>query len=104
VQLHTDNGSNIALALRNLDWTRTSCFSHALQLSVEKAVTLHCTAKAISSWSAAIIICGHHIYKEIWTPVTGKVLTCDQEHGNSKDLLAISVTNDGDIFGHMPRE
>jgi len=41
----TDNGSNIALALRKLGWSRISCFSHTLQLSVEKALSF---AKAIS--------------------------------------------------------
>ena len=41
----TDNGSNIALALRKLGWTRISCFSH----TVEKALVLHSTAKAIST-------------------------------------------------------
>jgi len=44
----TDNGSNIALALRKLGWSRISCFNHTLQLSVEKALTLCSVAKAIS--------------------------------------------------------
>jgi len=42
-----DNGSNIALALRKLGWTRISCFSRTLQLAVEKALNLRSVAKAI---------------------------------------------------------
>ena len=52
------------------------------------------------SWES--VIHGHHFYKEIWMPVIG--LTCDQEHGNSKDSFAISVINDGKIVGHVPHE
>ena len=45
-----------------------------------------------------------NIYKEIWMPVIGEILTCDQEHGNFEDLLATGVINDGNIVGHVPRE
>jgi len=44
------------------------------------------------------------IKKLIWTPVIGEVFTCNQKHRNSKDLFAISVMNNRDIVGHMPRE
>ena len=38
VAVTTYNGSNIAFALRKLGWTHISCFSHTLQLAVEKAL------------------------------------------------------------------
>ena len=51
-----------------------------------------------------MVIRGHHIYKEIWTPVINEILSCSQEHGNSEDRFAVSVIKDGDIVGHVPRE
>ena len=48
LQLLIMHGSNIALALRKLGWTRISCFNHTLQLSVENALALRSVAKAIS--------------------------------------------------------
>jgi len=56
----------------------------------------------LRSFSWESVVHGHHIYKEIWTPVRGEVLTCEQEHKNSKDLFAVSVMNDGNIVGHVP--
>ena len=36
----TDNGSNIVLAIDLAGWVRLSCFSHTLQLSVERAMAI----------------------------------------------------------------
>ena len=36
----TDNGSNIVLAIDMAGWVRLSCFSHTLQLSVERAMAM----------------------------------------------------------------
>jgi len=51
-----------------------------------------------------MVFSGHHIYKEIWTPVINEILSCSQEHDNSEDPFAVSVIKDGDIVGHVPRE
>ena len=39
VAITTDNGSNIVLACKNLEWLRLSCFGHNLNLAVRKAVS-----------------------------------------------------------------
>ena len=44
----TDNGMNITAAVRNLGWTHLPCFSHTLQLSVEKVLKLPLVVKAIA--------------------------------------------------------
>ena len=44
----TDNGSNIVLATELLEVQRMPCFSHALQLAVEKAMQLPDVTKAIA--------------------------------------------------------
>ena len=44
----TDNGSNIVLATEVLGWPRMPCFSHTLQLAVERAVSLPEVSKALA--------------------------------------------------------
>ena len=44
----TDNGSNIVLAAEILEWQRMPCFSHTLQLAVEKAMSLPEVSRAIA--------------------------------------------------------
>jgi hypothetical protein len=44
----TDNGRNIAAATRELEWRNLPCFSHTLQLGVEKVLKLPQVAKAIA--------------------------------------------------------
>ena len=58
------------------------------------------------------VIRGHHIYKDIWTPSVGEILSCKPESGNIHDLYAVAVhrrdrdniTTDSDcIVGHVSR-
>ncbi len=44
----TDNGSNIVLAADLLQWTRVPCFSHCLNLAVEKACLIPEVSKALA--------------------------------------------------------
>ena len=46
---------------------------------------------------------GHHIYKDIWTPVLGEILVCTQEQTNVHDVYAVAVKKDTNIVGHVPR-
>ena len=53
---------------------------------------------------------GHHIHKEIWKAVVGKVLSCEREAHNAHDRYAVAVKMTGtanivawtlaDIVGH----
>ena len=47
---------------------------------------------------------GHHIYKDIWTPVIGEELTVIPEETNEHDPHAIAVLKDEAIVGHVPHE
>ena len=47
---------------------------------------------------------GQHIYKEIWTPVTGGVLACARETVNLHDHFAVKVLRAGVIVGHLPKK
>ena len=44
----TDNGRNVATAIKQLSWTNIPCFLHTLQLGVEKFLKLPQVSKAIS--------------------------------------------------------
>ena len=43
---------------------------------------------------------GHHIYKEIWTPVIGEDLMCERE---PVDPYAVAVINDSSLVEMDPR-
>ena len=47
---------------------------------------------------------GHHTYKEVWTPVTGEVLTCARETVNLHDHFAVKGLRAGVIVGHLPKK
>ena len=49
------------------------------------------------------VIRGHHVYKDVWTPIIGEVLQCEKEEGNSHDLYAVAVKKLDSIVGHVPR-
>ena len=46
---------------------------------------------------------GHHIYKDVWTPVVDEGLNCRREEGNISDPYAVAVIKSGNIVGHVPR-
>ena len=66
--------------------------------------TLHVHAAEFSMDS---VICGHHVYRHIWSSVVGEELECRIETGNVHDLYAVSVIKSGssgnDVVGHIPR-
>ena len=49
-------------------------------------------------------ITGHHVYKEVWSPVLGEDLTCLPEPENSHDKYAIQVLKNKIVVVHVPRE
>ena len=36
-------------------------------------------------------LCGHHIYKQIWQPLVGEILTMEQEEDDNYDKFAVSL-------------
>lgn len=49
------------------------------------------------------IICGHHVYKDTFMPIIGKMLQCRRESGNSHIFHAVTTIKNDTIFGHVPR-
>ena len=47
---------------------------------------------------------GFHVYKDIWIPATGEVLSCKGEDGNIMDPNAIAIMKGSEIIGHVPRK
>ena len=50
------------------------------------------------------VVLGHHIYKDVWSPVVGELLPVLQESNNVHDRRAVAVFSDVNIVGHVPRE
>ena len=50
------------------------------------------------------VIRGHHVYKRIWTPTTGEILSVNSDPANRHDRFARAVLKVGAIVGHVPRE
>ena len=49
-------------------------------------------------------ICGHHVYKNIWSPTAAEKLACAREDSNTRDPYAVAVTRDSTVVGHVPRK
>jgi len=49
-------------------------------------------------------ITGHHVYKEVWSPVVGEDLICLPEPENSHDKYAIKILKNETVVGHVPKE
>ena len=43
-----------------------------------------------------------HIYRDVWTPATGEVLSCEREDGNPMDPYAVAIKRGNEVIGHMP--
>ena len=48
------------------------------------------------------LVHGHHVYKEVRSPVVGELLSVFQEPNNPNDGRAVAVFRDGRIVGHVP--
>ena len=40
---------------------------------------------------------GHHIYKQIWQPLVGEILTLEWEEGNNHDKFAVSLLKNATV-------
>lgn len=58
---------------------------------------------ASSSFEFSSCVRGHHIYKDIWSPVLGEELECTRESDNSSDPYAVAVKKASAIVGHIPK-
>ena len=48
------------------------------------------------------VICGDHIYKQIWRLLVGEILILEWEKGNNHDKSAVSLLKDATVLGHVP--
>ena len=47
---------------------------------------------------------GHHVYKDVWSPVIGDELLVQVEEHNTFDEFAMAVMKNSDVVGHVPLE
>ena len=52
--------------------------------------------------TASCVICGYHVYKEVWNPSIGEAFVCFAEEENSYDRKAVAVSRaEGYVAGHL---
>ena len=56
------------------------------------------------SFSIESNVRGHHVFKSVWTPTGGELLTVNPEPGNEFDRYALAVCKGETVVGHMPRK
>jgi len=49
-----------------------------------------------------IVIRGYHIYIDIWVPIIGEILFCEQEPGSKEDCFAVAVSTHDNIVSLLP--
>ena len=57
-----------------------------------------------ASFRSESIVCGHHVYKAVWSPYIGEKLLVECEVHNIQDDFAVAILKNSMIVGHMPRE
>ena len=62
------------------------------------------TTAAHGSMEVESVVRGHHVYKSVWTPVSGEELAVTPEVKNSHDRYVVAVLKNGEVVGHIPRE
>ena len=50
------------------------------------------------------VVCGHHVYKAVWTLFVAEILDARREDENSHDRHAFAVVFDNCVVGHLPQE
>ena len=57
----------------------------------------------VYSFSLTTAVRGFHVYKNVWEPTIGEVLSCEKDNGNSHDMFAVAIKNSSEVVGHVPR-
>ena len=47
------------------------------------------------------MICGHHIYKNIWTPFICEIFSVEQEAYNTADFFTVAIVKDDTLVGYV---
>ena len=62
------------------------------------------SSQSMETFTTYSCIHGHHIYKDIWSPITGEQLPCEREYRNTKDPYTVAVMRESTDVGHVPRK
>jgi len=51
-------------------------------------------------------VCGHNVYKRIWSPCIGELFEafCKEDNEHDKYAMAVHLNNCLTVVGHIPRE
>ena len=55
--------------------------------------------------TVSCVICGYHVYKEVWNPSIGEAFVCFAKEENSHGRIAVAVIcAEGYVVGNLPCE
>ena len=57
-----------------------------------------CMYTYATTFDTTSCICGHHVYKDVWTPTLGDELECRREGDNDFDRYPVAVLRRGGIY------
>ena len=66
--------------------------------------TMNMMSHVDKAFCMASIVHRRQVYKTVWTPVLGEILTATQEPMNDHDRHGACVQKNEEIVGHVPRE
>lgn len=58
---------------------------------------------AAATFTISSVVRGYHVYKDVWNAAQGEVLPCRSDTANLHDPFAVSVVQNGQTVGHVPR-
>ena len=71
---------------------------------VASVISLVQHGRVSSASTLESVIHDHHIYKQIWLPLVGEILTLQQEESNNNDKFTVNLLKDATVVSHVPQE
>ena len=57
----------------------------------------------MTTYKVEFMVCGYHVYHDIWEATVGQTPLCQWETGNSHYPYVVSVMEGSTVVGHLPR-
>ena len=78
-----------------LNWWKSFRLNH---------VTVNMAMHEASRHEVNSCVKGFPVYSDIWTPLVGETLVCEQESGNLNDPYSVAIKKGSEVVGHVPRK
>ena len=91
---------SLSLVINSLQFGRMASFANLTeQICYQNELEIGAT----KNLERKTYIKGHHVYKDVCTPVVGEVLQVEMEPNNLVDKYAVCTRKDGQVVGHLKK-